>query len=232
VRIVCLTSNDYINCLVPFAHYWNRFAGADRGVTVVCYERLPEGLPKNFDVVMIGQQSEYTWSSGLLRFLRLIGDEVILLMLEDYFLSAPPHWDRIDELDWWMAQTPYHVAKIDLSGDRLKTPHRVLGADLVSSTLDAPFQASVQAALWNVEFLRQMLDASENAWQFEEKGTKRIEALRRSGHYVDGILGTRTPSMGYANAVGGAGHKPGVIEPKHMPGWMWQECIEKGWAHG
>lgn len=232
MRIVCLTSNDYINCLEPFAYYWNKFAGDRRQVTVAHYDVAPTHLPDNFEMIEIGKQADYSWSSGLRKALEVVNDEVVLLLLEDYFMCAPVDWGRIDELEFWMQHAWLTVGKVDLTGDRLKTPHTVVSADLVRSNLDAPFQASLQAALWQSELLRLLLNASENAWQFEKHATNRLSEIRHQGRYTGGILGTRCPAMSYANAVGGAGGKPGVIEAKHMPRWMFEECVAKGWAHG
>lgn len=235
MRIVCLTSNEYVNCLEPFAHYWNRFAGADRRVTVMGYDVLPSALPPNFDAVSLGCQSDYTWSAGLLRVLDLIRDDVVLLLLEDYFLTESVDWTPIDALtDYYLVKNT-HVVKIDLTDDRLKVGHalcaKYAGLDIILSIHNTPFQTSLQAALWRKSFLQQFLALDESAWQFEKNGTRRVIAARRRKVFDGVILGTMTPPMTYANAVGGEGHKPGVIEAKHMPAWMWDECIEKGWAN-
>ena len=235
LRIVCLTSNAYHNCLEPFAHYWNRFAGAIRHVTVACYDAPAPALPDNFEVLRIGNQADFTWSSGLLKALDLLHDDVVLLMLEDYFLTEPVDWPPIDECaDLVRYRT--EILKIDLSDDRLKLPHRLHrplnNGRLVENANDAPFQTSVQAALWKTDLLRGFLRADESAWQFEKQGTKRvIQHLNEHPHSV-WIFGLQDPPMTYANAVGGAGGKPGVIEAKHMPEWMWDECLQKGWVHG
>lgn len=231
MRIVCLTSNGYINCIEPFAYYWNKFAGTLRQVTVVCYDILPEGLPDNFHVVSVGKQANHTWSTGLEKFLDSIKDDTILLMLDDYFLTSKLDWHRVEELHRLFLYS--NVVKIDLTDDRLKVPfidHGIYGSsEIIESTIDAPFQTSVQAALWRVNFLVTSLARAENAWQYEKNGTERVREARKYG-FNGQILGAKQSSLYYANAVGGEGHKPGVIEAKHMPPWMFEECVAKGWA--
>lgn len=233
MRIVCLTSNGYINCIEPFAYYWNRFAGTLRRVTVACYDVQPQNLPDNFDVLSIGEQADYSWSTGLAKLLTMIDDEVVLLMLEDYFLTFPLGWGVVEDL--YRLFDYSYVVKVDLSDDRFKAAHIERGiyhtSQMIEPCPEAPYQASLQAALWRTKFLYSLLEPAENAWQFEKRATKRIQKMQQQGQHLQ-ILGTALPPLVYANAVGGAGGKPGVIEAKHMPDWMWQECVAKGWAHG
>lgn len=242
MRIVCLTSNAYLNCVAPFAHYWNQFAGAHYDVMVAGYESQPVHLPENFSFHSIGFQHDHTWSSGLLKLLESLDEEHILLLLEDYFLCEPVDWRVVQSLRHLMS-VDHNVVKCDLTDDRLKVPFTSKGfygiARLIESEADAPFQASVQAAIWRRDFLMHILDPAENAWQFEKQGTKRIIEARRAASddrfaFVQTmhVMGTLDNPMRYANAVGGAGGKPGVIEARHMPAWMWDECLAKGWADG
>ena len=114
------------------------------------------------------------------------------------------------------------IAKIDLSGDRMKTPYRdygvVDGVELVQSTEDASFRGSIQAAIWRKSYLQKHLNLSWDAWQFEKHGCRDDAA----------ILGTVEPVLSYVNAVGGAGNKPGEYDHKKIPTWMWKEMQEKG----
>lgn len=234
MRIVVLTSNQYHNCLPPFAHFWNKFAGTLRRVTVACYDAPVPELPPNFDALRIGNQADYTWSAGLLKFLDMIEDDVILLMLEDYFIEYAIGWQGIDDLrrlfDYGSIQ------KIDLSGDRQKVEfiERDIYSNflLIESVDSSPYQASVQAALWRTSFLKRILAPHETAWQFEKYGTKRIIDQRQRGMPTQ-ILGTlNVHPMYYINAVGGEGNFPGQITEKYMPQWMRDECRAKGWTHG
>lgn len=233
MNIVCLTSNGYVNCVEPFAYYWNRFAGTERGVVVAGYDVLPMNLPANFEAVSIGSQADYTWSAGLRKLLTLLGDDLVLLMLEDYFLTALVAWHKIRQIEKMML-AERKIAKFDLSDDRLKVPHRDFDGvqGVIVSTSDAPFQMSFQAAVWRAGWLHNWLDPAWNAWEAEKLGTKRVIQARRSRSCDELICGCATPPLQYANAVGGAGGKPGVIERKHMPDWMWHECVAKGWARG
>ncbi len=233
MNIVCLTSNAYRGCLEPFAYYWNRFAGEDRPVLIAHYEVEPPPLPRNFNTYCLGEQRRYTWSGGLRKLLTVLDEELVLLLLEDYFLTESVDWEMVERLEHLLLERP-DVAKIDLSNDRLKVGHHADADhdDLIVSDWDAPFQMSMQAALWRSDFLYRWLDPTENAWQAEKRGTKRLLQARQNGECVDLILGCRVPPLSYANAVGGEGNFPGVITTKYMPTWMRDECVVKGWVHG
>lgn len=210
-------------------HYFNRFAGADTQVIIAGYDALPPvGLPDNAEFVSIGNQADYTWSAGLKKLTYWLSDYVILL-LEDYWITAPVDWGVAATLHQGMLYNE-NIVKIDLSDDRLKLPHVEIAPGIVQGEWNAPFQTSVQAALWRTEFLCQFLDDNESVWEFEKNGTRRVIAKRQTGEFSGAILGLKTPLLQYANMVGGMGAKPGVIEAKHCPDWMWQECLEKGWA--
>lgn len=241
---VCLTSNQYHKVLTPFAHYWNRFAGADRHVVIGCYDAPLPTLPPNFRAVRIGAQADYDWSSGLERLIDVLlcKEDLILLLLEDYFLTEPPDWGQIEYARATM-ETDERIGKFDLSDDRRKLGHSIVEdagefGRIILSDATSRFQTSLQAAIWRTDLLYELLRVGESPWQFEKAGTDRWIEKRQSGESAfrddpyNLIYGFTEPPLWYANAVGGAGGKPGQIEAKHMPKWMWEECRQEGWLDG
>lgn len=229
---VILASNLYLRCLPPFAYLFNKF-WPGQSAKVVRYEVRPPSLPDNFTNYAIGKQADYTWSSGLLKYLDNHQGELILLMLEDYFINGMVHTNTIGWAWKFMLEHP-EVAKIDLTDDRLKVPHspywkevKVAQDMVIVSAPDAPFQTSLQAAIWRVDFLRRFLDPKEDAWQFEKHGTRRVIAAREAGEFDGLILGFKNPPMSYINAIGGEGGNPGLWDNKKIPPWMVEELSRK-----
>lgn len=224
MHAVCLTSNNYIHCVKPFAYLWDKFFGLP--CLVAGYDVQPAELPPGFEFLSIGAQADYTWSAGVLRLLDLIPDEVFILVLEDYFLSEQVDVEAVASLAE-LIQRRADVAKIDLTDDRLKVGHVSYGrfrhVSLIRSVDDAPFQMSVQAAIWRKGFLRAYLDPEENAWRAEKIGTRRIVDARMQGLERRLILGARTPPMRYVNAIGGEGTMPGTWARHRFPTWMLEE---------
>lgn len=227
MKIVVLTSNKYLHCLPPLAYLFNRFWQGEPEVTVVRYDAKPPALPANFRNFAIGKQDEYDWSSGLRYFLERMEDDLVLLMLEDYFLCRDAQVNVIAWLADYMTVNP-SIVKIDLTNDRLKVPHHEWDvAGMIRSDDKALFQTSLQAAIWRRDFLLSALQDGENPWQFEKKGTKRLIARRERG--FDGvILGMKTPPLEYVNAIGGEGNMPQVWAVQRMPKWMRDELNAKG----
>jgi hypothetical protein len=226
MRVIVLTSNHYVHCLPPFAYLFNKFWGKDQAVKVVRYDVRPPKLPDNFTNFAVGIQDKYSWSDGLIKYLTYHNNELVLLMLEDYFISSPAGKAMVKEL-WELMQHQPEIAKIDLSNDRLKVGHTDFNDYLIKSDDDAPFQTSVQAAIWRKGFLLRFLKTAESAWQFEKRGTKRVIKARQDGNFDGLILGCKQPPLSYINAVGGEGNNPGAWDLKKFPVWMVGELREK-----
>jgi hypothetical protein len=230
IKVVVPTSNKYVHCLPPFAYLFNRFWDAGQDVKIVRYDVRPAKLAGNFDTIALGKQEDFTWSQGLIKYLVYHTDDLILLMLEDYFIDKPVDVEAIEQC-WHLMKWQPEIAKIDLSGDRLKVGHSVYNTgtalQLVKSDDDAPFQTSTQAAIWRKDYLLRFLDPSEGPWQFEKKGTKRVIKARQAGEFDGLVLGCKEPPLSYINAVGGEGNHPGEWDFKKFPGWLTDELKEK-----
>jgi hypothetical protein len=226
LQVVVLTSNDYVHCLPPFAYLFNQYWSKEQAVKVVRYDLRPPKLPTNFSNFAVGIQHDFSWSQGLLRYLAYHPGDLILLMLEDYFLNKPANVYEIEGM-WRYMQYHPEVAKVDLTDDRLKVGHSDYNETMIVSDDDAHFQTSTQAAIWRKDYLLRFLHPDENPWQFERRGTKRVIAARRSGEFNGLILGFKKPPLSYVNAVGGEGNNPGAWDFKKLPAWMVKRLRER-----
>lgn len=236
IRATVLTSNEYLGCLPPFAYFFNLFwPGME--ATVVRYDKRLPALPGNFSQFAIGQQCNYTWSQGLRYYLQHCEQDIILLLLEDYFLSSPVD-NLAVEAAVVLMESNRNVGKVDLSGDRCRFAHvdypsykagyKYPLVKLVASATNSPYAASLQAALWRKSLLLTLLEDHENPWQFEKRGTKRLHAMVANEIPVT-ILGLQQPPLAYINAKGGEGTAPQVWQTQRMPGWMRNDMQSKGW---
>lgn len=226
MKLYVLTSDQYLRCIPPFMHLFNRFWGKAQEVIFVGFKHPTTPLPRNARFWSVGKQEEYTWSQQVLRLLDINTDPVFALLLEDYFLDAPVNKGAVYSLYNYMMDVR-RVVKIDLTDDRLKVAHEpypaILDIEMVRSTEGSAFQTSLQAALWNADFLRYCLKEEETPWEFEKKGTKRLILARNTGRFAGDILGCTLPPVRYINAVGGEGTHPQDWATKRFPGWMLKE---------
>lgn len=233
MKIVVLTSNDYLHCLPGFMYLFNRHFQTDTLVNVVGYDRTPLSLKSNYRWHSLGNQSDHTWSSGLSRYVAtVIPDErYILLLLEDYWLNADVDMERFQHACDLMIDQPV-IGKIDLSGDRhkVKHTHSLQYPGYILSDPTSAWQTSTQAAIWKTDFLLEYLHHSESAWTFEKKGSKRVIRRRNEGLEQRLVLGMKPPLMKYVNSIGGEGNHPHVWAQKRFPLALWNEMLERGYV--
>lgn len=187
MHTIVLTCDKHIRLIPGFMRQWDKYAGW--WITTVC-ETEHVGIFHGGVAVGAGE-----WSERLGRYLNLINDDFVFMMLDDYYLTSP-----VDKHSFQLAvakmEADTNIQKIDLSGDRMKFPHHAFTSGYVASTLEADYLASTQAALWRRSFLLDILNPVETIWQFEAHGTERI---RERGGAV--ILGQVRPSFEYANVI-------------------------------
>jgi len=234
MRVFCLTSNKYVGLLPAFAYLFNKHWSPKCPVQVVHYEQRPPALPVNFSLFDNGKDPGF--SAGLIRFLKAIPDEHVILFLEDYFLTRVDV-NRVAALIRLIESHP-EMVKIDLTNDRLKAAYQPVtyatpwgNQDMVCSVIDAPFLMSTQAAIWRKDFLLRFVKATEDPWQFEKRGSARVTKAYQSGDFDGVILGCQVPPVEYVNACGGAGNKPGEYDHKKIPQTMWDELKGRGLVH-
>lgn len=194
IPVYVFTNDHHLWLLRGFSYLWNEFGGQGSQVVIVGYAQPDFPLPLNFRFLSLGkQQPKERWSDSLIEFLGMIGHLRFVLMLEDYWLTAP-----IDPLapNNLVRFVDDDVLSLDLSGTRAskkqaKTVTAVYGYELVSTPTGTPYQMSFQAAIWNKPNLLKILKAGENPWQAEIEGTKRVNA---SGLRV---LGVRPAALKY-----------------------------------
>jgi len=154
------------------------------------------------DFVSLGRFADYPvgkWSDGLINFLSLIDDPIVLLMMDDYWLNAPVNHAAIDYLARYVEWHPY-IARLDVTGDRLGASNwsrfdDAGGLTLIKSDPHSLYHFSYQAALWRKSLLLECLRAGETPWQSEMNGDQRLRDLGYT------VLGTTQPPMRYTIAV-------------------------------
>ena len=234
MKIIVLTSNSYHHVLPGFAYCFNRYWPGQQP-TVLHYDAPLPPLPSNFKTTGIGRQSDHTYSSGLMTYLTALPDHQFVLLLDDYWLSAPVDLARFFALIRMMHDQP-DVDKIDLTDDRLKYPHDLITPllrryPMIESHPEAPYQTSLQAAIWRTAFLLRFLNVGENAWDFEKLGTRRVIAAREDGTYRGRIMGFPTPVMQYVNATGGGqGGEYHIFAKKRFHKTVWNELKARGFV--
>lgn len=175
-----------------FERYW---PGQD--VTVVSYGPRPFGLlPKKCEYHSIATDNypKEKWTNGLIRWLKTLDNPHFILMLEDYWLCEPVNNYVVNELGKSMMYAEGYlrnkVLRMDLSADRKSkrqckpTKSFPTKIEILYSPPHAPYQMSMQAAMWNRDVMLECLVPNESPWEAEVKGTERLK--NRPDIYVYG----------------------------------------------
>lgn len=160
------------------------------------------GFSLDADWYHIGRFIDYPvekWSDGLIEFLNHVEDDIVLFMMDDYWLNAPVNHDKIMALADYL-QTHNNIARVDVTHDRLKANwtdlSTVMGIDdLIVSEPGSQYYFSYQAALWRKSMLLECLVSGETPWESELRGSYR---LNDRGYYV---IGSKQYPMRYTIAV-------------------------------
>lgn len=231
-----LASARYLRCLPGFAYLFNQYWS--EYTQVIIYLNAPKGtvkpeLPRNFSFVDLDLAVYDSWSKAAAAAMKATPDPLAVILLEDYFLDRFADIRQIARLYDYM-MTHEGIAKIDLTDDRLKYPYTdweaINGVPMVNSHPEAPFQTSLQAAIWRKSFFARYLVRDENPWLYEKRGTKRVIADRKTDQQIGLVLGSRVPPLSYINAVGGEGNHPHIWAKKRFPVAIWSHLKALGYV--
>lgn len=113
-----------------------------------------------------------TWSERLYDCLSKIDTKYVILMLEDYFLQKNVSQNEINKCYSWMEQDAdiacfYFKSVMNSHIESFFSDYYIADESL-------KFRLNTQAALWNRKIFMSFLDKTENPWDFEIQGSKRI----------------------------------------------------------
>lgn len=204
MRIVIPTYRKTHWALKPFTTLFNKYwpyASAD----IMCYSKPIFRLPKNFKIVSVDpiDYPRNLWAEGLCKYLEMISDKAVVVLLEDYWLTRMVNVDGISVLENVIGD---NVLRVDLTTDRLYAGGVTdIGHIGYFDLVEAPgsqYQMSLQAGMWNRELLikviRQLKPGNMSSWDVELEGTNVVNA---SGYRV---FGTRQNPVRYINGINDA----------------------------
>ena len=209
LRVFVLTSDKYSWALAPFSYLFNLYWSSLQPVVVAGYTPPVFGLPENFTFFSLGgvDGGPGLWSNGLIKLIASQPDEYFVLLLEDYWLCRGVDHAGILTLQAYMTDHP-EVVRFDLTADRLygymmRDVEPFGHYDIIECSEDAPYQMSLQAAIWRKDLLLQLLQRNKSAWEVEIHTNMQGRGMR--------VLGSRQWPVRYANAV-----YKGLLDPHEV----------------
>jgi len=229
MKIIIPTYSKTYWSLKPFTYLFNKYWDR-RDAVVLYYEPIPFALPDNFETYQIYYKDypREKWADGVIKYLKEINDNSVVLLLEDYWLTRKVNKDLVDMLVKFMRNND-DLLRIDLTTDRLYAGGmRDVGYLEWVDLIEAPksmYQMSLQAGLWNreklLEILLKLRPAERSSWNVELVGTG---IVNEETNYR--VLGTRQFPVRYENGINvksGVNHGLRTMcaeDKKHIEQWI------------
>jgi len=181
------------------AYLFNVYWSAQQPVDVLCESLPPFALPENFTPVPVNLADGWPkekWTNGFVKYLNSIPEQLVVLLLDDYWLNRTVDVRGVVTLLEYMCINPL-VLRMDLTMDRLYAggmrDYEPYGHyDLIHAP-GSPYEMSLQAAIWNKELLLTVLMPDWNPWEVEMQGTSVVNEREML------VLGTRQNPIRYTN---------------------------------
>ena len=159
-----------------------------------------------------------TWSESLLRCLDSVRTDIVLFMLDDFFINGPVDAETLDYCIGMMRDHSYSSITLTEHGKyRAAVPGPA--SRLLAIRQDARYRLNTSPALWRVSALRRYLKPAENAWQFEVFGSWRARRTPDTLLLVDpaSLKNNREGVIPYFRAL----RNSGIVKGR------WQRGIEE-----
>jgi hypothetical protein len=179
-RIVIPTCNAYTKTVLPVTlqllkRYWPDHPAVD----LVCYDIVPDEVDR-VTTVAIGPQDRFSWCAGMKTYLeRYNSDQLVLLMLDDYGLCAPPDRVRLLGAQQRLLASPcLGIVHLTWQPAHPKT----MGDDGLLRLPPWKYSIHTQGALWRRDLLLEALQAHATSTieDFELSGSRWYNAERAS----------------------------------------------------
>ena len=189
--ILVNTCDKFEDCWDPFFKLWSIY-WPDCNATIYLNTEYKDSSYEGLDVVALKVCEENnfprtqraTWSQCLQWALNAIETDVVLYMQEDYFLKDSVKNQIVEKYVRLISENA-HMQCVHLTGQAAIGNGKSEFDNLVNVIYEQRDRVSCQAALWRKSELLDLIRVHEDAWEFEEFGSKRSAILKRDYYVVD-----------------------------------------------
>lgn len=171
MKIVVVSSDKYVNLLNGFSRLFNRHWSENKEVDILCYNKPDFKLPKNFNVISLGDQSGDCWTAPLRSYFNELEDDYFLLLLEDHFMFKDMDFSLLDKAEEEIKKDT--VSKVVCTYD----PNMMArsGAEYSddfgrwNQDGDSPTSTSLCASIWKKDLFMKYIEADLRIHNFESQ---------------------------------------------------------------
>lgn len=146
-----------------------------------------ETVKLNFQEYESITTNEVKWSNSLIKALSQIETPYVFIIVDDFFLIRTITTEHINKalnilkgnnFDRYV----FHYPHVVFNGKLNPTS---FGSNVYKVQQDAEYSMTLQPGVWNTDFLRGCLQENESPWDFEIKGSTRVNQTRPHNIYME-----------------------------------------------
>lgn len=159
----------------PFFKLYKKYWNDEELPIYIITEKKEASYPSlgiSSTMVEVGKNTRLTWSEALSESLNKVKTDLVLLHLDDCFITSEVNVGFIDNVaNIMLSDTSIDAVYLTHSGP--KSCEFENGKDLLKVKKFSSYKVSTMSCLWRKDVLQSLLKPEENAWMFEIFGTKR-----------------------------------------------------------
>ena len=157
--IIVSSCDKYFNTWEPFAHCFNKYWKDCPYPLYFITNHKDSPIGKT---IRVGE--DRGWASNMIHALKQVPEPIIIVLLEDYFLSDYVDSPRIEDLVSLVRNGAGQVRLLPCAESKEGRINE-----------DALYIASLQPGIWNKEYFKTFLVPGDDAWAFELSSSRRYK---------------------------------------------------------
>jgi len=113
------------------------------------------------------------WSSSFLKAVEKAGTKYLLILIEDYFLLKPPDQAFLKPALGFMKEKEASYLRLFPRPGADNIIGEINGCKLGEVLKQSDYRVSLQAAIWEADYIKKLVKPGESAWEFEVEGSRR-----------------------------------------------------------
>lgn len=177
-RIVMPICDSNLYTLKMSSYLFDRFWPSNTKIDVVGFTKPDFEISKKMNFVSMDSFQKggaNSWSKYICEYLNTIDDKHIIFILEDFFPTASPNFNRLNHA-LTVCRHNELIGRFDISIDTYTYPGFVTVAnlgevDLIEKPKWSNYRISTQPSVWSRSFLITILSQTTTPWDFEINGS-------------------------------------------------------------
>jgi hypothetical protein len=170
MKFFVATCNQTVHTLNGFAYLFNKFWSSEQEVTVLCFDKKPEGLPSNFINLCLGDQSKFgrIFTDPLIPIFDSLKDEYFMFTLDDHWLFKPVDFDSLERLKQYVGIADRIILSDELFQERPVVWTVYEDPDILTRPTSQRWKYFNQGFfIYKKEYWLKYLKPGRTVWEFE-----------------------------------------------------------------